>query len=134
MALRKCQAPSCANNLPAGATARAKYCSGACRERARYARQNGNVATLSVATSPSEPDAPGSAPEVSGSRREALERAVSRLERLLDESDPRSAAPLNKEYRETLRELEALSAAEQQEGRDRDSRNRERRPFSASAI
>lgn len=134
MALRNCQGPSCTNNLPAGATARAKYCSGACRERARYARQNGNVATLTVATPSSEPDVPEAAPEAVGSRREALERAAARLERLLDESDPRSAAPLNKEYRETLRELEALSAADEQEGRDRASRSRERRPFSASAI
>src|SRR5699024_8237990 len=85
LALRKCEAPSCSEDLPAGVTARAKYCSGACRERARYARQNGNVATLSVAASAPE----AGTPKVVGSRREALERAASRLERLLDESDPR---------------------------------------------
>jgi hypothetical protein len=66
-------------------------------------------------------------------RLESLQGAASRLERLLDESDPRSAAPLNKEYRETLREIEALSASGQ-EGQGADSHSRTRRPFNASAI
>jgi len=55
---------------------------------------------------------------------------VARLERLLDMADPRSAAPLNKEYRETLHELETLAVA----GQQLDVVPRERRAFDPSAV
>ena len=104
MALRKCAA--CGSDLPAGATARAKFCSATCRQRGH----RGAEASLSIV----RPDAiePGTAPESAApsTRLTALEDAAARLNRLLDESDPRSAAALNKEYRETLRELESLRA------------------------
>ena len=125
MPLRRCQ--QCDGPLPAGSTGRAKFCSARCRVAANRAK---GTTPLTVA-----PDVIDTLDDpASSSRREALERAVSRLDRLLDESDPRSAAPLNKEYRETLRELEALTAAEHEEERAREGRTRERRPFSASAI
>lgn len=131
MPLRKCQGPSCTNTLPAGATARAKYCSGACRERARYARANGEAPVPLAVVRDASPEPPTVLRP--SSRLASLEAAAARLERLLDEADPRSAAPLNKEYRETLREIEALSASGQ-EGQGADSRSRTRRPFNASAI
>lgn len=131
MALRKCAV--CPNDLPAGATARAKYCSTTCRVRAH--RTGG--AQLSVVKAdagdpteaPADP-APGPRPS---SRLESLEAAAERLVRFLEEADPRSAAPLNKEYRETLREIEVLSASGEQGGQG-GGRNRERRPFSPAAI
>lgn len=126
MALRKCA--SCGGDLPAGATARAKFCSVTCRSRAHRSREGDKPLSLVQASVP-EPKA-GGAPS---GRLVALEAAVARLDRLLDEADPRSAAPLNKEYRETLRELEALrSEAETGAGSGR-AGNR-RRSFDAAAI
>lgn len=129
MPLRKCAA--CGGDLPAGATARAKFCSTTCRSRAHRAGD----APLSLV-------APDPAPRVDSpptvltprptSRLASLQAAAERLVRLLDEADPRSAAPLNKEYRETLREIEALSASGQ-EGQGAE-RHRERRPFIASTV
>lgn len=130
MPLRKCA--SCSGDLPAGATARAKFCSTTCRSRAHRAGD----APLSLVT-------PDPAPRVDSpptvltprptSRLASLQAAAERLVRLLDEADPRSAAPLNKEYRETLREIEALSASGQ-EGQGADGNSRARRPFNTSAI
>lgn len=132
MPLRKCE--SCGNNLPASATARAKFCSPTCRQRGH----RGTPAPLSLVGESSakaaDPDpASSDAPAPSPSRLEALEAAAARLVRLLDESDPRSAAPLNKEYRETLRELDALRA-ESKEASSRASRSTADRSFSASAV
>ena len=71
----------------------------------------------------------------SSTHREALQRAAARLERLLDMADPRSAAALNKEYRETLRELETVRAEAQASGGAGEQRGAgSRRAFSASAI
>ena len=126
MPLRKCAA--CGGDLPASATARAKFCSATCRQRGH----RGAEAPLSIVRPTPEP-APEPTPEPRPSGRlAALEAAVARLDRLLDEADPRSAAPLNKEYRETLRELEALrSEARTEAPSDRSGR---RRPFDAAAI
>lgn len=120
MPLRKCS--SCGANLPAGATARAKFCSATCRKRASRTKGEAPATPLRLV--------PGSAPST---RRESLERAVVRLEKLLDESDPRSAAALNKEYRDTLRELESLRDVAQSEG-GRGRSEGQRRPFNAAAI
>ena len=131
MPLRKCA--SCGGDLPAGATARAKFCSTTCRSRAHRAGD----ASLSLVVpqgniQPAEAPERGTAPG-SVTRLDSLRSAAERLERLLDQADPRSAAPLNKEYRETLREIETLSASGQ-EGQGADSHSRTRRPFNASAI
>lgn len=125
MALRKCA--SCGNDLPAGATARAKFCSVTCRTRAHKAKAA--PATLALV-----PPVPAPASEPAGTRLEALEATAARLNRLLDEADPRSAAPLNKEYRDTLRELDGLREAAAAEGRGHGTSSGTRRPFSASAI
>lgn len=131
MPLRKCA--SCGGDLPAGATARAKFCSTTCRSRAHRAGD----APLSLVTPDPRESGSDSQPRVltprPTSRLESLQATAERLDRLLDQADPRSAAPLNKEYRETLREIEALSASGQ-EGQGADSRSRTRRPFNASAI
>jgi len=124
MPLRTCAA--CGTNLPAGATARAKFCSPTCRQRSH----RGAEAPLSIVRA--DQAAPAE-PVKDGSRLSALEAAVARLDRLLDESDPRSAAALNKEYRETLRELESVRSETQTEGAGVRAGAR-RRPFSASAI
>ena len=124
MALRKCG--SCGGDLPAGSTARAKFCSATCRKRAN--RAAGDLPALTLVP----PSAPAESPATT-SRLDALEAAASRLDRLLEESDPRSAAALNREYRETLRELDALRAAEAPaEGHGRTGGSY--RPFDASAI
>lgn len=130
MPLRTCAV--CGANLPAGATARAKYCSAACRTRAYRSKPQGAPLALVPATQARDEPAP---PPEKGSRLEALEAAVVRLDRLLNEADPRSAAPLNKEYRETLRELEAArgEARAAEEGA-RDRSGRRRGSFSASAV
>ena len=122
MPLRKCAA--CGGDLSAGSTARAKFCSATCRKRASRAKPDAPKLTLvPPKTDPAPPT----------SRLEALEATAARLDRLLDESDPRSAAALNKEYRETLRELDALRAEEApEETHGRTSGNR--RSFSASAV
>lgn len=131
MPLRKCA--SCGGDLPAGATARAKFCSTTCRSRAHRAGD----APLSLVTPDPRESGSDSQPRVLTprltSRLESLQATAERLDRLLDQADPRSAAPLNKEYRETLREIEALSASGQ-EGQGADRRSRTRRPFNASAI
>ncbi len=124
MALRKCA--SCGTSLPAGATARAKFCSATCRKRA--SRVKGETPALTLVP----PVQPAESPEPT-TRLEALESAAARLVRLLDESDPRSAAVLNKEYRETLRELDTLRAAATPEG-EHGRTHGNRRPFDASAI
>ena len=124
MPLRTCAA--CGRDLPAGATARAKYCSATCRQRGH----RGAEAPLSIVRPEPAPSAPSAPPS---SRLAALEAAVARLDRLLDESDPRSAAALNKEYRETLRELEAVRA-ETRTGDAGDRAAGRRRPFDAAAI
>lgn len=123
MPLRKCA--SCGANLPAGATARAKFCSATCRKRASRTKDETPATPLHLV--------PSSAPGAPSTRRESLERAVVRLEKLLDESDPRSAAALNKEYRDTLRELESLRDVSQSEG-GRGRSEGQRRPFNAAAI
>lgn len=126
MALRKCE--PCGGNLPAGATARAKFCSATCRKRASRARQSSTPSPMLklVAT-------PVPTPIETTSRLEALEATAARLDRLLDESDPRSAAPLNKEYRETLREIESLREVESAKG-EHGRRVDRRQQFSAGAI
>ncbi len=126
MPLRKCA--SCGNSLPAGSTARAKFCSATCRKRASRAKEGTPKLTL-VPTPPASESDPAQV-----SRLDALELAAARLVRLLDESDPRSAAALNKEYRETLRELDALreAAATPEGGHGRTSGNR--RSFDSSAV
>lgn len=124
MPLRKCSA--CGGDLPAGVTARAKFCSATCRSRAHRAK--GAEAPLALV--------PSARPVTTGppsGRLAALEAAAARLDRLLDEADPRSAAPLNKEYRETLRELEVLRV-ESQAGGASDRAAGRRRPFDATAI
>jgi hypothetical protein len=129
MPLRKCA--SCGGDLPAGATARAKFCSTTCRSRAHRAGD----APLSLVAAPAkeQDDEPRTLTPRSTSRLTSLQSAAERLDKLLDQADPRSASALNKEYRETLREIEALSASGQ-EGQGADSRSRTRRPFDASAI
>lgn len=126
MALRKCA--SCGGDLPAGSTARAKFCSVTCRSRAHRSRCDAPL-SLAPPTGPTEPEVSATPP----GRLEALEAAVARLDRLLDEADPRSAAPLNKEYRETLRELEALRSEARTEAVS-DRAGSRRRPFNAAAI
>ena len=126
MPLRACAA--CGTNLPAGATARAKFCSATCRQRGH----RGTEAPLSIVRHEATEDA-SDTPAKDGSRLSALEAAVARLDRLLDESDPRSAAALNKEYRETLRELESVRA-ETMTGAVGDRSGARRRPFNAAAI
>lgn len=129
MPLRKCAA--CGGDLPAGSTARAKFCSVTCRKRANRAKDDALV--LSIAPAPVDPEAVDA--EVASSRLEALEASAARLVRFLEEADPRSAAPLNKEYRETLRELEAARAeAKAVEGGARERTDRRRGTFDASAI
>jgi len=123
--LRKCQ--QCGNDLSPSATARAKYCSPRCRVRASRARSG--APALEVVRIAASVETPVVASH-SSTHREALQRAVARLERLLDMADPRSAAPLNKEYRETLRELETLAVA----GQQLDVVPRERRAFDPSAV
>ena len=131
MPLRKCA--SCGGELPAGATARAKYCSSTCRSRAYRAGDSPLSLVVPEASEPQKVSPPRELAPRSGGRLDSLRSAADRLERLLDEADPRSAAPLNKEYRETLREIETLSASGQ-EGQGADSHSRTRRPFNASAI
>ena len=129
MPLRKCAA--CDGNLPAGATSRAKYCSAACRQRGHRSKVE-PVAPLVLVPGVTK-SKPASAPPQH--RLSALESAAARLDRLLDEADPRSAAALNKEYRETLRELEAVRAEAQASGGAGEQRGAgSRRAFSASAI
>lgn len=131
MPLRKCA--SCGGDLPAGATARAKFCSTTCRSRAHRAG-DAPLSLVVPETGHQRTDSPPRASATSStSRLTSLQAAAERLERLLDQADPRSAAPLNKEYRETLREIETLSASGQ-EGQGADSHSRTRRPFNASAI
>ena len=127
MALRKCAA--CGECLPAGATARARFCSATCRKRASRSKPTPTPLAL-VPPADATPD------DVPMSRLDALERTAARLNRLLDESDPRSAAALNKEYRETLRELESLrdAAASTGAGGVRGGSDGHRRPFSATAL
>lgn len=132
MPLRKCAA--CGGDLPAGSTARAKYCSSTCRQRGH----RGGEAPLSlVPASAPEPEPADETPRTltprPPSRLASLQAAATRLDGLLDQADPRTAAALNKEYRETLREIEALSASGQ-EGQGAGSHGRARRPFDASAI
>jgi len=129
MPLRKCA--DCGGDLPAGATARAKFCSTTCRSRAH--RAGGAPLSLVASAAEERREEPRKLTPKPTSRLDSLQTAATRLERLLDEADPRSAAPLNKEYRETLREIEAL-AASGQEGQGADSHSRTRRPFNASAI
>lgn len=128
MALRKCAA--CGECLPAGATARARFCSATCRKRASRSKGGDTVPLALVPPADATPD------DVPMSRLDALERAAARLVRLLDESDPRSAAALNKEYRETLRELESLrdAAASTGAGGVHGGSDGHRRPFSATAL
>ena len=126
MPLRKCA--SCGDSLPAGATARAKFCSPTCRKRA--SRAKGETPTLTLVLPAAQIEG---SPTANTSRLAALEAAAVRLDRLLDEADPRSASALNKEYRETLRELETLRGAETPKG-EHDRTDRSRRPFDASAI
>lgn len=122
MPLRKCA--SCGGDLPAGATARAKFCSATCRKRAsRSGHSDPPLKIVRDAEPTPEPR----------TRLAALELAASRLERLLDQSDPRSAAALNKEYRETLRELDSLRK-ETEDGGGRGRSAGDRRPFNASAV
>lgn len=131
MPLRKCAA--CPNDLPASATARAKFCSATCRTRSH--RAGGSPLSL-VAPDPERPvesSPPTTLTPRPPSRLASLEAAAKRLDGLLDQADPRTAAALNKEYRETLREIEALSASGQ-EGQGAGSHSRARRPFDASAI
>lgn len=125
MPLRKCA--SCGGDLPAGVTARAKFCSVNCRVRAHRSREKEQPLSL-VRSAQAE-----ASPVDTSERLSALEAAAARLNRLLDEADPRSAAPLNKEYRETLRELEALRAESRTEGRS-DRTGGRRRPFDAAAL
>lgn len=125
MALRKCA--SCGGDLAAGSTARAKFCSATCRKRA--SRAGADSPTLSIV--PPAPPEDKSPPLIS--RIEALESAAARLNRLLDESDPRSAANLNKEYRETLRELDTLREAAAPKG-GHERTDGARRPFDAAAV
>lgn len=125
MPLRKCA--SCGGDLPAGATARAKFCSVTCRSRAHRAQADAPLALVPSQEPQKTTDAPPS------SRLAALEAAVARLDRLLDEADPRSAAALNKEYRDSLRELDALRAEARTEGAG-DRTGSRRRPFDAAAI
>ena len=124
MSLRKCA--SCGGDLPAGATSRAKFCSSTCRLRAHRAKASTPAPSLALVRQSDPVEAPTS-------QLAALESAAARLVRLLDEADPRTGAALNKEYRETLREIEALrnAAATPERGNERD---RVRRPFSAAAI
>lgn len=125
MPLRKCG--SCGGSLPAGATARARFCSATCRKRAN--RAGGSPTPLALVTTPedTETDLPPM------THLEALESAAARLVTLLGEADPRSAAALNKEYRDTLRELESLRDVSQSEG-GRGRSEGQRRPFNAAAI
>ena len=123
--LRKCA--SCGGDLPAGVTARAKFCSATCRKRA--SRAKAETPALKLVPPAAPPSDPGQA-----TRLEALESAASRLNRLLDEADPRSAAALNKEYRDTLRELESLRDAADEGGRGHGPTVGNRRPFNASAV
>lgn len=124
MALRKCT--SCGSDLPAGSTARARFCSATCRKRASRAKGEAPTLKLVPPAQPSDQAEPAT-------RLEALEATATRLDKLLDQADPRSAAALNKEYRETLRELDTLRAATAPEGENRQTRSN-RRPFDASAI
>ena len=131
MPLRKCA--TCKGDLPAGATGRAKFCSTTCRTRAHKAKSKAPVPLTIVPRVESPPESAAPAPP--SSRLDALESAVVRLVRLLDEADPRSAAALNKEYRETLRELETARAEAQASGGAGEQRGAgSRRAFSASAI
>ena len=126
MPLRKCA--GCGGDLPAGATSRAKFCSSTCRSRG----YRGSALSIVDATEPASEPEPAS--DVT-TRLEALEEAAGVLRKLLSQSDPRSAAALSKEYRETLRELDSLRAEQQGVGASRDGgRTSERRPFNASAI
>ena len=124
MPLRKCG--SCGGDLPAGATARAQFCSATCRKRANRAAP---AAPLALVTPQSTDGNLGDRPMT---HLEALESAAIRLVKLLGEADPRSAAALNKEYRETLRELETLRGAKAMEGPN--AHQGTRRPFNASAV
>ena len=125
MPLRTCAA--CGKSLPAGATARAKFCSATCRQRGH----RGTEVPLSIV--PPQSSEAVDVTRHAGDRLSALEAAVARLDRLLDESDPRSAAALNKEYRETLRELESVRAETLTEAAG-DRAGARRRPFNAAAI
>ena len=130
MPLRKCA--TCKGDLPAGATGRAKFCSTTCRTRAHKAKSKAPVPLTIVPRVESPPESAAPAPP--SSRLDALESAVVRLVRLLDEADPRSAAPLNKEYRETLRELETVRAEVRASGGAGEREPGTRRAFSAAAI
>lgn len=122
--LRKCA--SCGNDLPASSTARAQFCSATCRKRA--SRAKAEAPALSLVPLPASIGAPPV------TRLEALEATAARLDRLLDEADPRSAAALNKEYRDTLRELESLREAADEGGRGHGPTGGNRRPFNAAAV
>lgn len=132
MPLRKCAA--CGGDLSAGVTSRAKYCSATCRSRAHRAG-DAPLSLVPNGTTGADPadEAPRTLIPRPPSRLASLEAAAKRLDGLLDQADPRSAAALNKEYRETLREIEALSASDQG-GQGAGSHGRTRRPFDASAI
>ena len=130
--LRKCE--QCGADLPAGATVRAKYCGARCRQRAYHDRKRGVPAAgrriLVVAELPAE----SPSGEDSRSRLERLEAAAIRLDRLLDIADPRTAAALNKEYRDTLQQLEALRDAQADSVTHGKQDYHERRPFQLTAI
>ena len=129
--LRKCE--QCGADLPAAATARAKYCGARCRQRAYHDRKRGVPAAgrggLVVAQLPAE----SADSEDARTLLEKLEATAARLDRLLDLADPRTAAALNKEYRDTLRELDALREA-QADGVTRGKQDKARRPFRLTAI
>lgn len=133
--LRSCA--QCGSDLPAKATARAKFCSDACRVRAHRGR-TGAPDLVVVGAGALPPGAPTVRPvsdsTVPVGRLAALREHEARLARLLAESDPRTAAPLSKEYRETLKEIETLVEAEGREGQHRGGSRRAGRSFDASAV
>ena len=125
MPLRKCG--SCGGNLPAGATARARFCSATCRKRANRSKDEAPNLTLVTRPEDPEPDA-----QSIGTQIQELEASLAIVKRLLKEADPRSGAQLHKEYRDSLRELVALRAQAREDSGARTSGSR--RPFDASAI
>ena len=130
MALRKCAA--CDANLPASATARARYCSAKCRVYA--SRTKADAVPLALVTASPQPgERPVDTPAPL-TRLQALEDAAARLVKLLNEADPRTGPALNKEYRETLRELDSLRTAAAAEAGVNERTSGHRRSFDASAI
>lgn len=130
MPLRKCAA--CGRDLPAGATARAKFCSATCRQRGH--RSTGEAVSLSIVPTETTPG-PADDARVPSTRLAALEESAALLVALLKEADPRTGAALHKEYRETLRELESARAeAKAAEGGARERTGGRGRSFNASAI